>query len=100
MSAVLRKMNHGVFVLNLRQPVDVVPILDGFDVERISDHELEVEIHKDQDLNSLFSALSTAGVEVISMRNKTNRLEELFVRLIQRRENERDQQQVVEEFNL
>ena len=72
----------------------------GFDVEKISDHELEVEIHIDQDLNGLFSALSTAGVEVISMRNKTSRLEELFVRLIQRRDNERDQEQVVEEFNL
>ncbi len=100
MSAVLRKLHQEVFVLNLRQAVDIAPKLNGFNVARINDHELEVEIHKDQDLNGLFSALSTAGVEVISMRNKTNRLEELFVRLIQRRENERDQEQVVEEFNL
>ena len=100
MSAVLRKLHQEVFVLNLRQAVDIAPKLNGFDVARINDYELEVEIHKDQDLNGLFSALSTAGVEVISMHNKTNRLEELFVRLIQRRENERDQEQVVEEFNL
>ncbi len=100
MSAVLRKLHQEVFVLNLRQAVDIAPKLNGFDVARINDYELEVEIHKDQDLNGLFSALSTAGVEVISMHNKTNRLEELFVRLIQRRENERHQEQVVEEFNL
>jgi ABC-2 type transport system ATP-binding protein len=100
MSAVLHKLNQGVFVLNLRHPVEIAPTLNGFDVEKISDHELEVEIHIDQNLNGLFSALSTAGVEVISMRNKTSRLEELFVRLIQRRDNERDQEQVVEEFNL
>jgi ABC-2 type transport system ATP-binding protein len=100
MSAVLRKLHHEVFVLNLRQPVDVAPKLNGFDVERVNEHELEVQIHKDQDLNGLFSALSTAGVEVISMRNKTNRLEELFVRLIERRENERNREKVVEELNL
>ena len=100
MSAVLHKLNKGVFVLNLRHPIEIAPTLNGFDVEKISDHELEVEIHIDQNLNGLFSALSTAGVEVISMRNKTSRLEELFVRLIQRRDNERDQEQVVEEFNL
>ena len=100
MSAVLRKLHHEVFVLNLRQPVDVAPKLNGFDVERVNEHELEVQIHKDQDLNGLFTALSTAGVEVISMRNKTNRLEELFVRLIERRDNERNREQVVEELNL
>ena len=100
MSAVLRKLQQEVFVLNLRQPVDVAPKLNGFDVGRVNEHELEVEIHKDQDLNALFTALSTAGIEVISMRNKTNRLEELFVRLIERRENERNREQVVEELNL
>jgi ABC-2 type transport system ATP-binding protein len=100
MSAVLRKLHQEVFVLNLRQPVDVAPKLNGFDVERVNEHELEVEIHKDQDLNGLFTALSTAGIEVISMRNKTNRLEELFVRLIERRENERNREKVVEELNL
>lgn len=100
MSAVLRKLHQEVFVLNLRQPVDVVPKLNGFDVERVNEHELEVELHKDQDLNGLFTALSTAGIEVVSMRNKTNRLEELFVRLIERRENERNSEQVVEELNL
>ena len=100
MSAVLRKLHQEVFVLNLRQPVDAAPKLNGFDVERVNEHELEVELHKDQDLNGLFTALSTVGIEVISMRNKTNRLEELFVRLIERRENERNLEQVVEELNL
>lgn len=76
-------------MLNLRRPVSSVPPLDEFDLRLVNDRELEVEIHRDQDLNDLFAALSAAGIEVASMRNKTNRLEELFVRLIQRREQDR-----------
>lgn len=99
MSAVLRKLHQEVFVLNLRQAIPTVPRLNGYDVQWINDHELEVEMHKDQDLNGLFMALSTEGIEVISMRNKTNRLEELFVRMIERREEERARQ-VIEEVKL
>ena len=46
------------------------------------DHTLEIEVSKNQSLNEIFVALTAQGVEVLSMRNKTNRLEEMFVRLI------------------
>jgi ABC-2 type transport system ATP-binding protein len=49
----------------------------------VDDHNLEVETSKDQNMNDIFGALSAQGVEVISMRNKANRLEELFMRLVE-----------------
>jgi ABC-2 type transport system ATP-binding protein len=50
------------------------------------DHSLEIEVSKEQSLNDIFSRLSTAGIDVLSMRNKTNRLEELFMRLVNQKE--------------
>ncbi|MDP6150526.1 MAG: ABC transporter ATP-binding protein [Gammaproteobacteria bacterium] len=88
MSAVLRKLHQEVFVLSL---TDIVPSslsLDGFDYQVVNEHEIEVEVHGDRNLNQLFEALSQAGVQVSSMRNKTNRLEELFMRLVDRRDKE------------
>jgi len=90
MSSILRKLHQEVFVLNLSQPVSAAPVVSGYDVRMNNDHELEVEVHKDQSLNGLFVVLSEQGIDVSSMRNKTNRLEELFIRLTQRREGERE----------
>jgi ABC-2 type transport system ATP-binding protein len=81
---VLRKLHREVFVLNLREPVIAAPRLDGYAVQLISNHEIEVEISREQDLNGLFAALSAQRVHVISMRNKANRLEELFLDLTER----------------
>ncbi len=49
----------------------------------IDEDTLEVEIHKDQSLNGIFEQLTKQGVEITSMRSKSNRLEELFIRLVQ-----------------
>jgi len=92
MSSILRKLHQEVFVLNLSAPLDTLPDIPGYDLRLNNDHEIEVEIHKDQSLNELFAALTAAGLGVSSMRNKTNRLEELFIRLTQRREGEREVQ--------
>ena len=48
------------------------------------DHTLEVEITREQNLNDVFVALSNAGIQVMSMRNKSNRLEELFLDMVER----------------
>ncbi len=53
----------------------------GFEIKQRNANELEVEIRRDQNLNALFDALTEAEIDVISMRNKANRLEELFFRL-------------------
>jgi ABC-2 type transport system ATP-binding protein len=79
----LAKLHSETFVLNLRAPMQKLPALDGYAVARVDDTTLEVEIHKSQDLNHLFALLSKDGMQVMSMRNKVNRLEELFVRLVE-----------------
>jgi ABC-2 type transport system ATP-binding protein len=83
MSRVLRKLQTEVFVFNLRHPIAVAPVLPGYHVAMPDDHTLEIEVSKEQNLNDIFSRLSAAGLEVLSMRNKTNRLEELFMRLVE-----------------
>ena len=89
MSAVLRKLHQEVFLLNLEESVPADFQLPGFSSTVVNENEIEVEMHKGTSLNQLFNALSAAGINVTSMRNKTNRLEELFMRLVERREDER-----------
>jgi ABC-2 type transport system ATP-binding protein len=84
MSSLLRKLNTETFVLNLRDTLTLAPKLDGYEVRLIDPHTLEVETAKGQNLNDVFARLSSLGIEVLSMRNKVNRLEEIFMRLIEK----------------
>ena len=61
------------------------PVLPGYPVKLVDDHTLDIEMSKEQNLNDVFARLATQGVEVISMRNKVNRLEEIFMRLVENR---------------
>lgn len=88
MQTVLRKLHQEVFVLNLAETVPPDLQLAGFRPIVLNEHEIEVEVYKDNNLNQLFAALNSAGIHVTSMRNKSNRLEELFMRLVDRRERE------------
>jgi ABC-2 type transport system ATP-binding protein len=83
MSSLLRKLHIEVFVLNLRNSLSVPPKLDGYVTRLVDDHTLEIEVSKEQNLNEVFSRLSALGIEVLSMRNKVNRLEEIFMRLVE-----------------
>ncbi|HSD69137.1 MAG TPA: ABC transporter ATP-binding protein [Woeseiaceae bacterium] len=82
MSSVLRKLKREVFVLSLRNPVAEAPDLDGFDTLLRDDGDLEVAIDSTRDLNEVFERLSRKAIAVTSLRNKTNRLEELFIGLV------------------
>jgi len=82
MDSLLRKLHTESFVLSLRESVSIVPQLEGYDFDLIDPQTLEVEVSKDRDLNELFARLSADGVHVLSMRNKVNRLEEIFMRLV------------------
>ena len=85
MSNLLRGLHTETFVLNLRAPLAVAPQVAGFALTRIDDHTLEAEVSKEQSLNGLFAQLSSMGLDVLSMRNKVNRLEEVFMRLVEHR---------------
>jgi len=83
MSSLLRKLQAETFVLNLRDSLSGVPQVAGYEFELIDEHTLEVEVSKEQSLNEVFEKLSALGIGVLSMRNKVNRLEELFMKLVE-----------------
>lgn len=82
MDRLLLKLHTESFVLSVRAPLAAAPIVAGYEVRWIDPHTLEVEISKTQTLNDVFSQLTASGIEVVSMRNKVNRLEEIFMRLV------------------
>jgi len=82
MARVVSKLQREVFVLTLQERMDSTPELDGYDVKLRNEHEIEVEITKERTLNELFGTLSAKALHVTSMRTRSNRLEELFMRLV------------------
>jgi ABC-2 type transport system ATP-binding protein len=82
MPNVLRKLQTEVFVFNLRDSRTEAPSMPGFKPVLANDHTLEIEVSKSQSLNDIFAQFSAQGIEITSMRNKVNRLEELFIRLV------------------
>jgi ABC-2 type transport system ATP-binding protein len=87
MANLLRRLHTETFVLNTREAIAQAPTVPGFVLRHADDHTLEVDISKEQNLNELFGHLSTLGINVLSMRNKVNRLEEIFMRLVENRGN-------------
>ncbi len=82
MSNVIRKLQREVFVLTLREAIAAPPVIEGYGVSVRNDHEIEVEVAREQDLNEVFARLSEQSLSVLSMRTKSNRLEELFIKLV------------------
>lgn len=81
MKSLLSKLKSETFILDLA--INNAPLrLDGYQYRLIDGLTLEVEVLREQGINSLFSQLSAQGIQVLSMRNKANRLEELFVTLV------------------
>ena len=85
MSTVLRKLQRELFILSLREPLQAAPDLPGFEARLLEEQELEVALRAEDDLNTLFDRLDERGIKVTSLRNKANRLEELFIGLVERK---------------
>jgi len=83
MKLLLSKLDVETFVFDVNNMPEQLPNLPGITFRRIDDHTLEAEMPRTQAMNALFDTLTTHGITVLSMRNKTNRLEELFVRLVE-----------------
>ncbi len=86
MKSLLNRLDKETFVLDLKEPLNDTFQLKGFDYQQIDNTTLEVEIHRGESLNSVFEQLSHTGIEVTSMKNKVNRLEELFLNLVEKSE--------------
>lgn len=89
MRDLLRQLNQETFVLDLREPVQTLPAVEGFQLALVSETTIEATVTRGQAVNGLFDQLSQVGVDVVSLRNKSNRLEELFVTLVARSQQER-----------
>ncbi len=82
MKSLLGSLDVESFVLDVREPLTVAPQVDGMEIILRDPFTLEASLPKRKSLNALFSSLDGSGVSVLSMRNKANRLEELFLRLV------------------
>lgn len=87
MKSMINRLNIQTIIFDLDKPIETPLSLPQYQYRLLDPTTLEVEINKNQTLNNLFQDLSTVGLQVKSMRNKTNRLEELFVRLISENKN-------------
>ena len=79
----LRELHRETFILDSRQALPHALAVDGFELTRIDDYCLEAHIEQGQDLAKLMSQLHGQGINIISMRNRENRLEQMFVSLLE-----------------
>ena len=84
MKSLLATLDIETFVLDLREDLNECPSIDGMDVRMRDSRTLEVSLPKKRSLNFLFSELEKSNIHVLSMRNKANRLEELFLGLVEK----------------
>ncbi len=82
MSELLAKVNKDHFVLDLTKPIATLPKIKGYELEIADDKSLLVTVPKGQNLNVLFQQLTEKNIDVLSLKNKTNRLEQLFMDLV------------------
>ncbi|MGB5447044.1 MAG: ABC transporter ATP-binding protein [Psychromonas sp.] len=83
MKELLTRLDREIFILDI-DPPEKTPASDNFVISKIDETTLEIELKKEQSLNKVFDELSAQGIRVNSLRNKANRLEELFVGLVEK----------------
>ncbi|MFG0381027.1 ABC transporter ATP-binding protein [Pseudomonas sp. zbq_18] len=84
MKALLKTLHVETFLLDLKESLLVPPQLVGYPASLVDHHTLEVQVEKSLGVTELFRQLAAQNIEVLSMRNKSNRLEELFVSLVEK----------------
>ena len=84
MKDLLSRLDVQGFVLDLEKPLEKEPAIDGFELRLEDSLTLVTAINKDKSINGLFDELNKLGIKVKSMRNESNRLEELFIEMIKK----------------
>jgi len=77
--SLLRELNKETFIFDVEESLSSAPSLESYATRLIDEHSFEVDVEKGQALNQIFSLLDGQGIHITSMRNKANRLEEMFV---------------------
>lgn len=85
MRKLLSQLDKETYIIELQQGCDNVPPLQGFEIRLLDSECLEVDINKQQNLNQFFQQLDKQGLTVKGMRAKANRLEELFISLVDKK---------------
>ena len=85
MKDLLSRLDVQGFVMDLDKPLDKEPTVEGFELKLEDSSTLVAAVNKDKSINSLFDELSKLGIKVKSMRNESNRLEELFIEMIKKK---------------
>jgi len=86
MKSLLSRLDVQGFVLDINQSLEIPPSIPDFEISLEDSTTLNVAIKKDQSINDLFNHLSTQGILVTSMRNQSNRLEEMFIEMVKKSE--------------
>jgi ABC-2 type transport system ATP-binding protein len=84
MKDLLSRLDVQGFVLDINQSLDVAPSISNFEINLQDATTLNVAIKRDQSINDLFDQLTEQGIEVSSMRNESNRLEEMFIEMVKK----------------
>jgi ABC-2 type transport system ATP-binding protein len=84
MKQLLSQLHVETFLLDLKNTLSAAPQLLGYPTKLLDSHTLEVQVDKAMGITALFTQLAQQNIEVLSLRNKTNRLEELFVSLVEK----------------
>ena len=84
MKNLLSRLDVQGFVLDINQSLNEPPSIDEFEIHLEDSSTLNVAIQRDQSINALFKKLSDQGIEVSSMRNESNRLEEMFIEMVKK----------------
>lgn len=84
----LAELDTETFLLDVAAPLSQAPVVEGFELGLVEPTQLSLVVHRGQEMNRVFNALSEQGVKVVSMRNRANRLEEMFVSMVSERTQE------------
>jgi ABC-2 type transport system ATP-binding protein len=82
MQLLLRKLGAESFIFDCSSSISTLSKLGNHQIQKLDDHRFEVTVNQGENLNTVFEELSKSGIKIQSMRNKSNRLEELFLGLV------------------
>ena len=80
----IKQLNKETFILDLKGEIEDIKPIEGYPLNIVDSSTVEVSIDKNKSLNQLFNQLTIEGIEIVSMRNKANRLEELFIDMVEK----------------
>ena len=84
--SLVRQLQVQTFSVDLKDKLLQVPVVGDYQIRKVDDHVIEVDVLRNQTINPLIAGLSDQSIEVVSMSHKTNRLEELFLKIIEKNE--------------